>query len=373
MPKEVFISYSSKDGELARKICTLLEKEGLDCWIAPRDVRPFYEYDEEVIDAIDEAAAMILVLSKHSNESVHVKHEVEHATSRRRPVCTVRIQDVLPSKGLALHTSTRHWVDAWAPPLEGTVKLVATEIRGLIGSCPGEPKVQPLGASATPKPLLRPPKLWPIAAAAVVLIAVLGWGWGLRLGLRRLFEKPDVLRPQPLGPERTLTYRLTIKRQSDGQEIPATGLEMFATGYRFRFKATPEEAGALYLINEGPNTNGNGGWHTLFPTPANNQGDARLAARQPIETREYEFTGANGMERIWIVWATQPVPLLDEIIKQSINTDLTIRNPSELRKFLEAHRTPEPKVVIDKEQSLVTLKGSSAVYVYLLELRHTEQ
>lgn len=57
MPKQVFISYSGKDGELAKKICTLLEEDGLECWIAPRDVRPFHEYDEEIIDAIEGGAA----------------------------------------------------------------------------------------------------------------------------------------------------------------------------------------------------------------------------------------------------------------------------------------------------------------------------
>jgi hypothetical protein len=34
----IFISYSSKDRDIAETICQALEARGLDCWIAGRDV-----------------------------------------------------------------------------------------------------------------------------------------------------------------------------------------------------------------------------------------------------------------------------------------------------------------------------------------------
>ena len=40
MKADVFISHSSKDKHVADAICAVLERRGLRCWIAPRDVTP---------------------------------------------------------------------------------------------------------------------------------------------------------------------------------------------------------------------------------------------------------------------------------------------------------------------------------------------
>ena len=42
----IFISHSSEDSELAKKLCGMLEAEGHKCFIAPRDIRSGYEYAE---------------------------------------------------------------------------------------------------------------------------------------------------------------------------------------------------------------------------------------------------------------------------------------------------------------------------------------
>jgi formylglycine-generating enzyme required for sulfatase activity len=177
--KQVFISYSSKDQSIAFDICRLLEAQGLQCWIAPRDVRPGYDYDEEIIDAIDAVEAMVLILSAHSNESIHVKHEVEYAVSHGKAVFPVRIQEVLPSKKLVLHIGTKHWLDAWKPPLETKIEQLAAAIKGLLGLTdearpapvpPAPPIVAPTAApvpTSTTEPAEQPIiKPTPKAAAA---------------------------------------------------------------------------------------------------------------------------------------------------------------------------------------------------------------
>jgi hypothetical protein len=37
-PADVFISYASPDGGVADAVCGALERDGLICWVAPRDV-----------------------------------------------------------------------------------------------------------------------------------------------------------------------------------------------------------------------------------------------------------------------------------------------------------------------------------------------
>lgn len=134
MLKDVFISYSSRDRGIAEKICAFLESSDIICWIAPRDVRPGYDWDEEIIDAIDQVKAVVLILSQNSNESIHVKHEVGQAVSKEKAIFPIRIQNVEPSKKIALHLSTTHWLDAWTPPLEEKLLTLSNTLKELLGT-----------------------------------------------------------------------------------------------------------------------------------------------------------------------------------------------------------------------------------------------
>lgn len=42
--KKVFISYSSKDGSLADEVRTVLESNGIACWMAPGAILPGQDY-----------------------------------------------------------------------------------------------------------------------------------------------------------------------------------------------------------------------------------------------------------------------------------------------------------------------------------------
>ena len=68
----VFISYSEPDRDVAATICETLEHNGLRCWMAPRDVIPGTIWGASVVRAIGGAQLLVLVLSRHSNESQQV-------------------------------------------------------------------------------------------------------------------------------------------------------------------------------------------------------------------------------------------------------------------------------------------------------------
>src|SRR2546427_1030510 len=105
----------------------------MECWIAPRDVIPGKPFGEEIISAIENASVMVLVLSGSANVSGFVMREVERAIANRKVVIPFRIQDVKPAKALELFIAGSQWIDAWVPPLEAKVKLLASTIKGLIG------------------------------------------------------------------------------------------------------------------------------------------------------------------------------------------------------------------------------------------------
>ncbi|MGA9063628.1 MAG: toll/interleukin-1 receptor domain-containing protein [Terracidiphilus sp.] len=131
MAHDVFISHSAKDKVTADAVCAMLESEGVRCWIAPRDVLPSMEWSEAIIDAIEECRIMVLVFTANANDSPQIRREVERAVNHGVAILPVRIEDVLPGKGLEYFIGNVHWLDALKPPLDthlrnlaGTVKIV---------------------------------------------------------------------------------------------------------------------------------------------------------------------------------------------------------------------------------------------------------
>jgi hypothetical protein len=118
MPRAVFISYSQPDRDCAFELVARLEGQGINCWIAPRDIAPSADWAAEIMDAISAASTMILVFSASSNLSPQVRREVERAVHKQLSILPFRIENVLPSKSLEFFLSAQHWMDAFPPPLE---------------------------------------------------------------------------------------------------------------------------------------------------------------------------------------------------------------------------------------------------------------
>jgi TolB-like protein len=108
----VFVSYASPDGAIAETACEALEKAGVTCWIAPRDVTPGAFYGDEIVHAIDAAKAMVLILSQNAATSPHVLREVERAASKRHAVISLRIDQAPLPAGLEYLLNTSQWLDA---------------------------------------------------------------------------------------------------------------------------------------------------------------------------------------------------------------------------------------------------------------------
>lgn len=107
----IFISHSSGDSELAKKLCGMLEAEGQKCFIAPRDIRSGYEYAEEIVNGIDDSDMMLLLLSEKANGSPHVLREVERAVSKNKSIIVYKLEEVKLSKSLEYFLMTHQWLD----------------------------------------------------------------------------------------------------------------------------------------------------------------------------------------------------------------------------------------------------------------------
>ena len=176
--KAVFISYASLDVAVANAVVEALEKAGLACWMAPRDVVPGEFYAGAIVHAIDAAKAIVLVLSGNAASSQHVLREVERASSKKHPLVSLRIDLAPLPADLEYFVNTSHWLDATStgvgPALPKLVDAVQRAVGlGSVGdlartndsaSLAMLPVVRP---SATMKPSPRPNR------AVVALITVI--------------------------------------------------------------------------------------------------------------------------------------------------------------------------------------------------------
>lgn len=106
----IFVSHSSSDFEIAKKVCDLLEVNGHTCFFAPRDIRTGHEYAEEIMRGIEASDTILLLLSKNANESPHVLREVERAVSKHIKSIVYKIEEVELSKSMEYFLMMNQWV-----------------------------------------------------------------------------------------------------------------------------------------------------------------------------------------------------------------------------------------------------------------------
>lgn len=154
MARNVFVSYSQPDYECAMELVARLEAEGIDCWIAPRDIAPSSDWAAEIIDAISNARVMILVFSANSNHSPQVRREVERAVHKQVSILPFRIENVLPSKSLEYFLSSQHWMDAFPPPQEPHFARLCAYLKNQLPKTESGQITTPDISSTRPVPIL---------------------------------------------------------------------------------------------------------------------------------------------------------------------------------------------------------------------------
>jgi TolB-like protein/Flp pilus assembly protein TadD len=168
---DVFVSYASQNAETASALVAALERHGLKCWIAPRDVEPGAPYADVIIRAINNAKVVALVLSQNAAASAHVGREVERAAAKHRPIIVVRTDTTALTPALEYFLSASQWIDAHAEGIDTAAEKLRRAVQRLGAS--------PAGSSSS---AAAAPSAGRVAAgagtqrtliAAVVVVAVL--------------------------------------------------------------------------------------------------------------------------------------------------------------------------------------------------------
>lgn len=131
MTHDFFISYAIQDQRVADQVCRALESRGVQCWMAPRDIPPGWDYEEAIVEAIAASRALLLILSTHSNNSSHVRREVQRAFAKESAtkVIPFRIENVPYSKPLSYYLSSTQWIDASTPVSESDLQRLVKIVR----------------------------------------------------------------------------------------------------------------------------------------------------------------------------------------------------------------------------------------------------
>src|SRR5450755_2544315 len=179
--RDVFISYASHDTEVAQRVCSALEAAHFACWMAPRDVKAGAQYADAIVRAINEARAIVLVLSASAVASSHVGREVERAVSKHKVIIAFRLDAAALSPALEYFLGQSQWIDVPALGMPAALAKLA-EALGQESATPAH--AVPLGKRPVRSAGER--KRLIVAAAAVLGVAGV-----VALGLHFWRSPPD--------------------------------------------------------------------------------------------------------------------------------------------------------------------------------------
>jgi serine/threonine protein kinase len=239
------------------------------------------------------------------------------------------------------------------------------------------PEINVAADNADLKPQKKKVLVLAIVAMALVTAMILGlniWRSQKPTSLTATSE-PSV----PIG-ERTLTYWITVQKFRGGQpyQKPFTqpGEMIFEQDYQIRVNIRSPQNGHLYVFNEGPaKGTTQPQFVVVFPTSTANKGLSQVEAEQVIRIPEQtwlQFDAEQGTEKLWLVFAEQPLPEL-EVAKGSASerTRMLITDPQQnrdLQNFLNNNSLPKP--TSERGDGQTTLKVPGKLLVYPIKLEH---
>src|ERR1700722_13393110 len=97
MSADIFVSFASADQGHAERIITFLEANRFECWVSYRDVSVGENYQESITRALRASKILIVVISRHANQSDEILKELSLASRYKLVIVPLRLERVEPS------------------------------------------------------------------------------------------------------------------------------------------------------------------------------------------------------------------------------------------------------------------------------------
>jgi hypothetical protein len=130
MTMRTFLSYDSRDANIAEQLLPRLVAQKLDVWDPSREIYPGSNWLLEMGRALERADGIVFLISENSAESAALLHQVEYAVSN------IRFKDRVVPIILSRNVKNVPWIlnkmsviDAADHDMERVAKLVATAMR----------------------------------------------------------------------------------------------------------------------------------------------------------------------------------------------------------------------------------------------------
>ena len=125
-----FLSHKSEDAALAQQLCDSLEKGGVRCWIAPRDIPPGRSWAEGIVEGIDGCAAFLLLATTRSVLSREVLIELERAHRLGRPIYTVMVDEPRLTGEITYYLTRLQWLETKSGRIDQAGSRLAEVLHG---------------------------------------------------------------------------------------------------------------------------------------------------------------------------------------------------------------------------------------------------
>ncbi len=120
----VFISYSTKNTEVADSVKSELIENGISCWMAPYSIPYGSNYSIEIFDAVANCKVFVLILSEQAMESVFVSKELELAVENCKIILPFQIDEGKLKKNFAFYLCNVQIIHAESSVDESLKKMI---------------------------------------------------------------------------------------------------------------------------------------------------------------------------------------------------------------------------------------------------------
>lgn len=129
--KEVFISYKSEDFEQAIWLKSVLETNGISCWMAPASIPGGSNYAKEIPQAIENCRVFVVVLTRRCQDSIWVPKELDRALNSKKPVMPFVLENCELNDDFNFYLSNVQRYAAYQNKMAAAEQMVA-DIRALL-------------------------------------------------------------------------------------------------------------------------------------------------------------------------------------------------------------------------------------------------
>jgi non-specific serine/threonine protein kinase len=112
----LFVSYASGDRERVAPVVAALEQAGIAVWLDQTGIAGGANYGPEIVAAIREARAVLVLCSAAGFASRNVRQEIALAWKHERPIVPLRLERVEPPPELEYWLEGAQWIDALDRP-----------------------------------------------------------------------------------------------------------------------------------------------------------------------------------------------------------------------------------------------------------------